>query len=259
MKKLYIPLMLLLLINFSVSAQEYITYYHNNNVPTSSKDSATYYLKFKPAANGLMSYERHCMNNVLKETGMVQNTTTLIKEGEITLFYPNGEKKEVINYTSGLPNGVLTHYFPNGEVNYKIVINSAGYGYANQEESSTRYLYCANLDREIILKDGNGYFTAYNDDLKIAQEGKVKNTSADGLWKGFDNDRLAFIEFYENGKLVKGENYATNGVVYNYQQRNKRPEPKGGINNFYSYVSNSLQGNLNSSAKMMMKFTVDVR
>lgn len=259
MKKIYFTLFAIALFAITVQAQEVVTrYYLNNNMPTQSKDSATYQVKFKTTENGRVNFERYCMDGQLKEKGTYQNMITLVKEGEITTFYANGNKKDVTFYAEGLPNGVKTHHFPDGKVNYKILINSAGYGDNHQKEETIKYLYSMNKDGKVTLEDGNGLFVAYNDNLEIIEEGIVKNTVADGLWKGFDKGNLAYSEFYQNGKLTKGESYASDGKVYNYQQRSKRPEPKGGINNFYAYIINAMQDLDLNDAKMTMKFVVDV-
>lgn len=259
MKRLYTTLALCAFFIIAVNAQEVTRYYLNNNVPTQSKDSATYYIKFNASENGLLNFERFCMDNQLKEKGTVQSMLTLIREGEITTFYSNGNKKDVTSYSEGLPNGMQTHYFSNGKVNYKILNQSAGYGYSLQKESTSKYLFCANENDEITLQDGNGYFKAYDDYSKISQEGNVKNTVADGIWKGYEANKLVFTEFYKNGILIKGENYAAaEGKIYAYQQRSKRPEPKGGINNFYTHISASLQDMNFNNEKITMKFIVDV-
>lgn len=257
MKKIYYTLILLISFSVGLTAQETTVYYRNNNMAVKSSDSATYYIKFKSAENGLISYNQYCMNNVLYQKGTFQNINTLIKEGEITTFYHNGATKDITNYVAGLPNGVQTHYFANGNINYKLINNSAGYGFSHQEVSSVKYLFCASPDKKIILEDGNGYFQSFNDDLSIAQEGKVKNTIADGEWKGYENNRIAFTEVYKNGQLIKGESFETDGKIYAYEQRNKRPEPKGGISNFYNYVASSFQDISGANAKVMMKFIVD--
>jgi TonB family protein len=258
MKRLYTTLLLCACVATAINAQDITRYYLNNNLATQSTDSATYYIKYKASENGLIHFERYCMDNQLKETGNVKDISTFIKEGEVVTYYNNGNKKEVVNYSAGLPNGVQTHYFANGNVNYKIVTNSAGYGESLKKESTTKYLFCANSKNEITLQDGNGTFTSYDENLNVIEEGAVKNTSADGAWKGFDNNKIVFTEVYKNGNLVKGQNYATDGNVYVYQQRNKRPEPKGGINNFYNYIAASMQNSNLSNAKIMLKFTVDV-
>ena len=257
MKRLYTTLALCACFAFAVNAQEITRYYLNNNIPTQSKDSATYYIKFNTSENGLLSFERYCMDNQLKEKGAVQSIVTLIREGEITTFYSNGNKKDIISYSEGLPNGMQTHFFSNGTINYKILNTSAGYGYTLQKESSTKYLFCANEKGEITLQDGNGYFKAYDDRLSITQEGNVKNTVANGIWKGYEDTKLAFTEVYKNGILIKGENYATEGKIYAYQQRSKRPEPKGGISNFYNHISASMQDMNFNNEKVTMKFIVD--
>lgn len=259
MKKIYFTLFAIALLTLNIKAQEVTRYYLNNNIITQSKDSATYRIKFMPNENGLVSFERYCMDGKLKEKGTFQNMITLVKEGEITTFYTNGTKKDVTFYVDGLPNGIKTHYFSTGEMNYKILINSAGYGENPQKEESIKYLFSMNKDGKTTLEDGNGRFIAYNDDLEISQEGNVKNTNADGVWKGFDAGNLVFAEMYQNGKLIKGESYATDGKIYNYQQRNKRPEPKGGMNNFYTYIINSMQDLDLNNEKMTLKFMVDVK
>ena len=258
MKKIYFTLFAIALFAITLQAQEVTRYYLNNNILTQSKDSATYQIKFKTAENGLVNFERYCLDGQLKEKGTFQNMTTMVREGEITTFYSNGNKKDVSFYADGLPNGIKTHYFTTGEINYKILINSAGYGENHQEEENIKYLFCMDKSGKIILEDGNGRFISYNDDLEISQEGNVKNTTADGTWKGFDKGNLVFSESYQKGKLIKGESYAANGKIYTYQQRNKRPEPKGGISNFYSYIISSMQDLDLNNEKMMMKFVVDV-
>lgn len=257
MKKLFYTLLFLASMSLALQAQETVIYYHNNNIVTNNKDSATYYIKFNHPENGAIQYERYCMDNLLKEKGTVQSIATLIKVGTNTTYYPNGNIKDITNYVSGLPNGIQTHYYKNGNVNYKIIINSAGYGYANQPESNIKYLYCATPDQKVILEDGNGYFMTYDDNLEIIQKGAVKNTSADGIWEGFENGRLAFVENYKDGNLLNGQSYGLDGKVYAYKERSKRPEPKGGIANFYSYIASSLQDVNAQNAKVMLKFTVD--
>lgn len=257
MRKLLYTLILLTCFGLTSQAQETTVYYHNNNIVTKNTDSATYYIKFNKQDDGSFAFQRYCMDNVLKEKGTIQNTTTLIKEGEISTFYTNGNLMDKSNFIAGLPSGIQTHYFADGTINYKIIVNSAGYGFTNQAESETKYLFCATPDHQVILEDGNGYFKAYNEQLEVIQEGAAVNTIPDGTWKGYENNQLAFTEVYKNGVLIKGENFSSDGNVYQYAQRTKRPEPKGGINSFYEYISASLQNAYGIDAKVMMKFTVD--
>jgi protein TonB len=57
--------------------------------------------------------------------------------------------------------------------------------------------------------------------------------------------------------LIKGENFSLDGNIYQYEQINKRPEPKGGIISFYNYMASSLKSTYGIHAKVMMKFTID--
>ena len=76
MKKIYFTLFAITLFA-AVQAQEVTRYYLNNNMPTQSKDSATYQVKFTPAQNGMVNFERYCMDGKLKEKGTYQNMVTL--------------------------------------------------------------------------------------------------------------------------------------------------------------------------------------
>src|SRR6476659_6303451 len=146
MKKLFYTLIFSVCMGLTSQAQETTVYYHNNNEVTKSTDSATYYIKFSKLDDGSFAFQRYCMNHILKEKGTVQNISTLIKEGEIATFYPNGNVMDKTNFIAGLPSGIQTHYFEDGTVNYKIIVNSAGCGFNNKAESETKYLFCATPD-----------------------------------------------------------------------------------------------------------------
>jgi hypothetical protein len=96
------------------------------------------------------------MNHILKEKGALQKISTSIKEGEITTLYTNGNIIDKTNFIAGLSGDIQTHYFADGTVNYKIIVNSAGYGFTKQAESEVKYLFCATPDHEILI-DGNSY------------------------------------------------------------------------------------------------------
>jgi|GEM_PF-5917388 len=264
MKKLLIFCIIYIGFQVSLMAQETTIFYQNNNIIANSKDNAKFYVVYKPniKINNLIAYQKFSIDNALLEIGNVINMQSLAKEGEVTTYYTNGNKKDVINYKGGLPNGQKTHFFNNGDINYKIYYTAAGYGEGTAETSSTLYIYCAAPNGEIILKDGNGKFEEYGINQELLQNGLVANAFADGIWKGFENGKLLFIEVYKKGKLIKGEMYTQNGNTQFYSNRNSRPKPKGGINEFYNYVASSMQEmvqlqNNSLESKIIVKFIVE--
>lgn len=241
MKKLLLFTVFFLGLLMGVNAQVTTIFYQSNNNVANSKDNAKFYIVYKPINKGLVAYQKFSIDNILIENGQVQSIGTQIKEGTITSFYSNGNLKDVINFEAGLPSGEKTHYFNNGKINYTIRQISAGYGKNNTKNSSTNYFYCTNPNGEVLLINGNGNFEEYDANQQLIKKGTVKNTLPDGLWQGYDNDKITFFEEYNNGFLIKGENVDASGRIVIYTSSDNRPEPKGGINNFYAYVASSMQ------------------
>lgn len=223
------------------NAQETTIFYQSNTVVANSKDNAKFYVVYQPYVNGLIAYQKFSIDNTLLEKGAVLSLASLAKEGKVTTYYSNGNLKDDIYYEAGLPSGEKIHYFENGIINYKIQQTAAGYGKKSAKKSSTKYQYCANYTGKILLNNGNGDFEEYNTNQELTQMGVVINHKPNGLWRGFDNNKLVFIEEYKDGDLVKGQSFSSNGVSRTYKNKNSRPEPKGGINNFYNYVANAMQ------------------
>lgn len=245
----------------AVNAQETTIFYQSNVVLATSKDNAKFYVVYQPYINGLIAYQKFSIDNTLLEKGAILNLSSLAKEGKVSTFYSNGNLKDEIYYESGLESGEKMHYFENGQVNYKIQQTAAGYGKNSAKKSSTKYDYCLNIKGEVILQNGNGKFEEYDLNQQIAQVGEVKNYLPNGLWQGFDNAKLSFIEEYQNGILLKGQSFGINGTCRNYTKKSSRPEPKGGINSFYSYVESAMQDMIinddqNLRGDIILNFTV---
>lgn len=168
----------------------------------------------------------------------------------------------MVYYESGLPNGEKIYYFNSGDINYNIYQTSTGYGKRDVKNSSTSYFYCASPKGKVLLKDGNGEFEEYGNNEDLIQKGLVKNSMPAGQWKGYDNNRISFLEEYEKGVLVKGESFDRNGNGHSYLNKYNCPEPKGGMDKFYSYISASIQemavaqGNDDLQGNLILKFVV---
>lgn len=223
------------------NAQETTIFYQSNTVVANSKDNAKYYVVYQPYVEGLIAYKKFSIDNVLLEKGAVLSLASLAKQGKVSTYYSNGNLKDDMYYEAGLPSGQKIHYFENGEMNYKIQQTAAGYGKNSAKKSSTKYEYCANPEGKILLSNGNGEFEEYNSNQVLTQKGVVKNNLPDGIWQGFDNNKLSFIEEYKNGVLIKGQSFGLSGTSKTYFKKSSRPEPKGGINNFYDYIASAMQ------------------
>lgn len=246
----------------TANAQETTIFYQSNAVVATSRDNAKFYVVYQPYVKGLIAYQKFSVDNILIEKGAVLSLASLAKEGKILTFYPNGNLKDDIYYESGLPSGEKMHYFENGQVNYKIQQTAAGYGKNSAKKSSTKYNYCVNPKGEILLQNGNGHYEEYGINQEITQKGFVKNYLPDGIWQGYNDGKLSFVEEYKNGNLLKGQSFGLNGNSTTYTNKNSRPEPKGGINNFYNYISSAMQdmvleNDKNLHGEIMLKFIVE--
>lgn len=246
----------------AANAQETTIFYQSNTVVANSKDNAKFYVVYQPYVKGLIAYQKFSIDNILIEKGAILSIASLVKEGKISTFYPNGNLKDDVYYESGLPSGEKMHYFENGQVNYKIQQTAAGYGRNSAKKSSVKYEYCINPKGEILLQNGNGKYEEYGLNQKLTQQGVVKNYLPDGVWQGYDDGKLAFVEEYKNGNLLKGQSFGINGNSRTYTNKNSRPEPKGGIDNFYSYIASAMQdmvtnNNENLSGDIMLNFIVE--
>jgi TonB family protein len=262
MKKLLFIGIVCIGLQVASKAQETTIFYQSNSIVANSKDNAKFYVVYKPENDKLISYQRFSIDNVLLEKGTILNMQSLTKEGKVTSYYSNGNIKDMVNYEGGLPSGEKLHYFNNGSINYKIYHTAAGYGKGSAATSSTKYIYCANPQGKIILKDGNGEFEEYGTNQQLLQKGTVAHTLPDGIWKGYEDGNLLFLEAYKKGNLIKGETYTLNGSTHFYTNRNSRPKPKGGINDFYNYIAEAMQDmaqtqNGSLQGQVVLKFIVE--
>lgn len=123
-------------------------------------------------------------------------------------------------------------------------------------------IYFASPKGKVLLKDNNGEFEEYGNNEDLVQKGLVKNSMPEGQWKGYDNNRISFLEEYEKGVLVKGESFDMNGNGHIYFNKYNRPEPKRGMDKFYIYISATMQemavakGNDDLQGNLILKFVV---
>lgn len=187
------------------------------------------------------------MRNVVKD----KNRTT--KDGDVTFYYENGNKKSVIDFIKGRAIGKDFQWYENG--NKKLEGE-------NTEDTETTTLqkinqfWDANGNQKVT--DGNGFFedTSENESSK----GEVKNGFKEGDWEGYlFKLKSSYKETYKNGKLISGISTDKNGIQYPYRVLEKAPEHKKEIDGFYQYIGQyyktpEVQG---LKGKVYVTFTID--
>ena len=223
------------------SQKQNVYLFKNDGRLVQSRDSADYIRIVSEPDSGsvLFNVHEYYTSGKIKSIGKSLEIDPPVLEGQMISFYPSGLKKTVINYDKNKLTGTSYKYYPNGKI---FVVKQ--YKTQNPGHTAMDYLIITAADStgKATVTDGNGYYVGYNDDFKsVYEEGAVKNGENEGDWKGYDKGfKTHFIEHYENGKLTSGVSTDSAGVTHQYQSRAIEPSFKGGIENFYQYLSHAV-------------------
>jgi len=194
-------------------------------------------------------------SKALKMIGSTLDRDVIKKDGQFVYYYENGNKKSTVNYLDNKKSGKEFNWYENGNIKSELE-----YFTANDNDLDYKLNNYWNDQKEQKIISGNGNFE-YKD--KFSEEsGRVKNGLRDGIWKGKDiKSKAAFTENYENGKLVSGITTDSLNIEHPYTVLSKAPEPKKGIQSFYSYVGKSMYIPIEARnkvyGKIYMTFIVD--
>ena len=213
-------------------------YFKNNNQTVKTKDEADYYRVTAGPLDGSASFSfvEYFKNDIKKREGKASRLEPFILEGEVTAYYPNGKKKEVVSFKGGKRTGPASYYYQNGQLEKQVDVsiepsNNPGSAAVEKEKlmaffDSTGVQY---------VKDGNGYFKSPKMIDGRMEEGNYAGGEKEGVWKG----TLAggsYEEQYEKGVFISGIATWPDGQKHEYKEVNRFPEPQGGIREFYKFV-----------------------
>ncbi len=176
------------------------------------------------------------------------------KTGMFVYFYENGNRKSIANYKKNRLYGDYFELYENG--NKKLEAEYIEGKEKFVDELKIKQYWNSNNVQTVI--DGNGDYEEIR--KSFFASGKIKDGFKDGLWKGYDNKiGYTFSENYENQKLVSGISIDEEKVTHNYTNVEVKPEPKGGMMNFYKFIGKNyktpnVQG---LKGKVYLTFVVD--
>ena len=93
-------------------------------------------------------------------SGKIQNKGTLLNgklNGELTVYFKNGNKKFISNYKDGILHGVWNDYYPNG-----VLLSSRKYADGKIIWYGTHYFVNGQIESEIKPKKATQYDTAFS-------------------------------------------------------------------------------------------------
>jgi len=142
-------------------------------------------------------------------SGKIQNKGTLFNgklNGELAVYFKNGNKKSVSNYKDGILYGIWNDYYPNG-----VLMNSRKYAAGKIIEHGTKYFVNGQIESERKPKKATQYDTAfsYYSTGKVKQMKLIKN--AQSLQDKKTNDlnyyKTFFFQSINTGNLKDANKY----------------------------------------------------
>jgi TonB family protein len=236
-------LFILLLLCATASAQKQNVYFiKDNGQYVDIKDSADFVrvVQEPEKDSELFIVKEYYNNGKMKSIGLSAKIDPPRYEGTYRTLYKNGNKKQIATFVKGVLSGSVYNYYPNGQL-YNCFI------YSPPQPGSNLPSYKISLVNDStgksLVTNGNGTAAFYDDDFKhITGRGNIKNGEYDGVWTGEDPKQyLTYKETYEEGKLLSGESTDGQGETTNYTKPFIEPEFKGGIKNFYRYLSQNVR------------------
>ncbi len=231
-----------------------VYYLKNSGKEVDLKDSADYVRIIQEPDSGEVNFNllEFYIDGKKKSLGKVSAFEPgLVFEGVVLRYDNDGKRKELTTYEKGMPKGTSYHYFSNGKLHkqieylaysppFSMPLPSVGAPTVPFNPNSKLIYFADSLGIELV-KDGNGHYieTFKTPKSERTEEGDYKDGVKNGVWKGGEFG-TSYIETYEMGKLMGGES-TKEGVKYPYTNNGQPPSYKGGIKNFYEYLSYSIK------------------
>lgn len=241
-----------MLLFFAANAQKKQNVYlvKNNGKIVKIRDSADFVRIIEEPDSGEVHFnlKEYYKDGSPKLMGKVSSfDPRLIYEGLFVSYYPNGQKKSTIDYKKNVIVGTAYHFFADGKVKKRLeYIEEDPIDLKTSVKSLDvrfKLIYQVDSLEKILVQDGNGHLveeTKIDKDVLI-EEGDYKDGYKDGVWSGkYLSGNSSYIETYNLRKLVSGVN-TVGDKIYPYTDLGSPPQFKGGINDFYKYLSRSIK------------------
>jgi len=273
MRLIYTLLLSLALFPAFSQVRQNVYFFKENGQKVSAKDSADFTRIVREPEPGSKYYpvsDYYYMNGKVKLLSYSSAIDPVKFEGQCLTFYLNGKKKEVLNYVKGGLLGQQFYYYDNGKFK-----EERDYAQNTKDhELLFDYLYSisnyADSTGNFSVKDGNGIYKIFKDHkyskttISSISEGGVKNGLKHGLWQTSVNlDSIRLEETYDNGKFISGKAIYEDGAILTYDEPDRLPQFKGGMNGFSAYLGSVLRYPANAQSRgiqgqVNVVFNVDV-
>lgn len=273
---LYILLQLLATVLYSQTDQ---TIYYNNYGHVTSEDSASWYRKvhFTNEAKGECEATDFYMNGVIKRSKgpYIKDLGGMDPNGAFINYDEFGNKETEGTYVSdrdkgiwGKKTGKWTEYYSNGKPSWEYYYQ----GIIKDNYNDQQVMIYWDSTGTQIVKDGNGQ-CRYRDKIRLPNDTAwgdvyINSTYKNGRLVGKNTytfaktGKLFAEEEYNDGNLIKGVSYDTQGKQYTYTKSDETPVFPGGDAALMRFLQQNIvypkyERNHNIEGKVLVRFVVE--
>ncbi|HQK40896.1 MAG TPA: energy transducer TonB, partial [Flavobacterium alvei] len=178
-----------------------------------TKHDYKYYRIVKDYYSNLDLYEfKEFYKSGAKRTeGFSKNKDNFVKEGELTLYFENGNKHKVCHYSNKVLVGKEFEWYENGNPKKEIEYTPN----EKEQQNKIKIIQYWSKDNVQIVINGNGDYEESSS--KFYGIGKLKNGYKNGVWEGWQiNPENKYTESYGDGKFISGIITDENNIKTSY-------------------------------------------
>ncbi|RYY07713.1 MAG: TonB family protein, partial [Sphingobacteriaceae bacterium] len=233
-------------INTIAQKKQNVYFLKNDGRYVTKKEDADFVRVVQEPDSGSVLYNvlEYYPNGNSKTIGKSKTIDPIMWEGFVNSYYSNKKRKRFANYYKTHSFSAIYDYYPNGKL-YRYIESSI-----RRSQIATDLIFLLNEKIHTVndsagiptVTDGNGYYKIYDQDFKyVKEEGAVKNSKRNGIWKGFSGQgQLIFTEEFEDGKFLKGTRTNEKGDVVKYRVKEALPTYENTLDGFSRYLSRTL-------------------
>ncbi|MFD1258026.1 TonB family protein [Mucilaginibacter terrae] len=228
-----------------IAQKKSVIFYKKDGSQASSRKDAEYsrVVKEPETATDFYTVQEYYMDGKLKGEGKAISLSPYKYEGPYTNYYPNGNKKSVLNYNSNVLKGKQSYYYVNGKLNEVRVYPDSS---AQSNTTPNRQYFIETYNDTTgtpLITGGNGYYkNTTGGKIKTINEGPVKQGLKDGEWTiTVGKDSILVKEVYAKGIFVRGNSKFANGETYSYDKPDRKAEFAEGTKVFYQLLGKALR------------------
>ena len=222
-----------------------VYYFNQQDVEVLNPDSSTYSRIIQEPDSGSTFYNliEFYKDGKVKTRGKVSEfIPNLIYQETLIRNHPNGKKANISNYKNGVLKDSEYLYYENGFLKEeRLYLENKEKTYNPKRIIYKTISFNNPQGKEFLNENGSGDFNLEHENGNW-EKGSYANGLKVGTWQSFDNkENEAYTDNYQDGLYISGKTTNANGETLSYFEIEKKPEFKGGLNEFGKFLGKNLR------------------